>query len=218
MLVQLAGCTTSPKLPDVELERLWQQHRQSLVEQTEWTLAARVAGHSEDDGWSGKITWVQGDADFQIHFQAPFGQGAVQLTGGPEQVEMRISDGQVFVAEDAESLLFRQLGWHMPLKGLRYWVLGLPMPTPGAANTYESSNIDDEVELTFDDVGRLARLRQAQWQVDYSGYRSVDGLMLPKKVYLENDTFSLRLVIDRWQFPKPNFLNRTYHTSKPVDD
>ena len=198
-LAQLSGCATSPQLPDIEIERLWQQHRQSLAPQTNWTLAARVAGHNEDDGWSGKLTWIQGGEDYQIHFQAPFGQGAVQLIGGPAQVEMRSSDGQIMVAEDAESLLFRQLGWHMPLKGLRYWVLGLPMPS--ASEAVGSTGPNDKVaKLEFDELGHLTRLQQAQWQVDYSGYRLVGGFMLPRKVYLENDMLSLRLVIDRWQF------------------
>ena len=107
---------------------LWQHHRKTLDQGDTWALTARIAGSTEDDGWSGKLSWQQAKGNYQIHFQAPFGQGAIQLLGVPGQVEMRTSDNQVVVADDAESLLYQQLGWRLPLAGLRYWVLGLPMP------------------------------------------------------------------------------------------
>lgn len=188
----LSGCATTPQLPPAELDRLWQQHRQTLEQKNDWTLTARIAGSTEENGWNGKLSWQQIGGNYQIHFQAPFGQGAMQLQGDPNQVEMRTSDQQVIVADDAETLLFQQLGWRLPLKGLRYWVRGLPMPVATSAQTAPV--------LAFDEVGRLVHLRQSQWQVNYEDYQRVDGLVLPKKVYLENHTVSLRLVIDRWQF------------------
>lgn len=190
--VMLAGCATAPQLPSSELNRLWQQQRLSLEQQNDWVLTARIAGSTEDDGWSGKLSWQQAGGNYQIHFQAPFGQGAVQLLGGPDQVQMRTSDGQMVVADDAESLLFQQLGWRLPLKGLRYWVLGLPMPVTAPAQL--------SPVLVFDDVGLLASLQQSHWRVNYEAYHRVGELVLPKKVYLENHAVSLRLVIDDWQF------------------
>jgi len=52
--------------------------------------------------------------------------------------------------------------------------------------------------LAFDEAGRLARLQQSHWLIEYPAYARVDGLVLPRKVYLENDELSVRLVIDRW--------------------
>jgi len=188
----LSGCATTPQLPSAELDRLWQQHRHSLEQKNDWALTARIAGSTEDDGWSGKLSWQQAGKNYQINFQAPFGQGAMQLLGSPGQVQMRTSDEQIIVADDAESLLFQQLGWRLPVEGLRYWVLGLPMPVTTAA---ELSPV-----LAFDEAGRLASLQQSQWRVNYEAYHRVGDLVLPKKVFLENHTMSLRLVIDRWQF------------------
>ena len=186
----LSGCATTPQIPSAELDRLWQQHRQSLEQKNDWALTARIAGSTEDDGWSGKLSWQQAGGNYQIHFQAPFGQGTMQLLGDPNQVQMRTSDEQMVVAEDVESLLFQQLGWRLPLKGLRYWVRGLPMPVAAAQLA---------PVMAFDEAGRLASLQQSQWRVNYEAYDRVGELVLPKKVYLENHTVSLRLVIDRWQ-------------------
>ncbi|HHI93448.1 MAG TPA: outer membrane lipoprotein LolB [Gammaproteobacteria bacterium] len=188
----LSACTSlsplAPEAPSERIAQLWQQHVQSVNAQTDWTLSARIAAHSEDDGWNGKLYWQQKKDTYQLSFNAPFGQGGLQLDGGPQQVEMRTSDGQAMVAADVESLLFQQLGWRLPLNSLRYWVRGVPVPASGKAPL-----------LAFDEKGRLARLQQFHWQIAYPAYRQVDGLMLPRKVYLENGEISVRLVIDRWE-------------------
>ncbi|MDT8383822.1 MAG: lipoprotein insertase outer membrane protein LolB [Gammaproteobacteria bacterium] len=190
-ILVLTGCATPPRVPPAELDRLWQQHRQTLQHKDDWALTARIAGSTEEDGWSGKLSWQQSGENYQIHFQAPFGQGAAQLLGGPERVEMRTSDEQVIIAEDAESLLYQQLGWRLPLKGLRYWVLGLPMP--------DTQSTDDEPLLVLDQAGHLSRLQQSHWQVKYEAYRRVGEVDLPQKIYLQNHALNLRLVIDHWR-------------------
>jgi len=186
-----AGCATlpplSPEPPSDRVARLWQQHVQSVLAQTDWTLNARIAAHNEDDGWSGTLQWQQGKDTYQLSFIAPFGQGGMRLDGGPQQVEMRTSDGQVLVAADAESLLFQQMGWRLPLNNLRYWVRGVPVPGSGPAPL-----------LGFDEAGRLARMQQSHWKIEYPAYVQMAGLLLPRKVYLENDDLTVRLVIDRW--------------------
>ncbi len=187
-----SGCASlspfAPEPPSERVAQLWQQHVQSVNAQTDWTLSARIAAHSEDDGWNGKLHWQQEKDTYQVSFNAPFGQGGLQLDGGPQYVEMRTSDGQTMVATDVESLLYQQLGWRLPLHSLRYWVRGVPVPVGEKAPL-----------LAFDEEGRLARLQQSRWQIEYLAYRRVDGLMLPRKVYLENDELSVRLVIDRWE-------------------
>lgn len=186
----LSGCAVfAPSVPEPPSERitqLWQQHAQLVRAQTDWALSARISATSEDDGWSGKLHWQQGKETFQVSFNAPFGQGGLQLDGNPQQVEMRTSDGQTRIATSAESLL-QQFGWQLPLSNLRYWVRGVPVP-----------NSEADPVLFFDEVGRLARLRQSQWDIEYRAYRLANGLMLPRKIYLENGDLNVRLVIDRW--------------------
>lgn len=186
-----SGCASlspfAPEAPSERVSQLWQQHAQSVRAQTDWTLSARIAAHSEDDGWNGKLHWQQVKNTYQVSFNAPFGQGGLQLTGEPGYVEMRTSDGQIMTAADVEFLLFQQLGWQLPLNSLRYWVRGVPVPTSEKAPL-----------LSFNEEGRLARMQQSHWQIEYPAYRQADGLMLPRKVYLESGELNVRLVIDRW--------------------
>lgn len=182
----LSACAATPELSPQQQQQAWHQHRQSLVGLGDWSLSARIAVNTETEGWNGQLYWRQGGDDFQIHFSAPFGQGAFQLDGGRHGVEMRVSDGQIYSAADAETLLQQNLGWRFPLSELRYWVIGLPAPRA-------------EPTLTLDAEGRLATLAQDHWTVRYPDYLRVDGVVLPKKVFVDNHDLNVRLVIDHWE-------------------
>jgi outer membrane biogenesis lipoprotein LolB len=52
--------------------------------------------------------------------------------------------------------------------------------------------------LNYRPDGRLAKLQQGQWLVTYPEYVTIEGVMMPRKVFLENHELSVRLVIDRW--------------------
>jgi outer membrane lipoprotein LolB len=169
-----------------EQEQAWQQHRQAVARYSNWALSARVAVSTEDEAWNGRLHWRQVDDTYRIRFNAPTGQGAFQLDGDSDGVDMRLANGKILHDVDAETLLYNQLGWRLPLDSLRYWVTGLPAPGGGA-------------ELYFGTAGRLNSLLQFDWRIRYPDYRQTDGAMLPRKVYLENYELDLRLVIDRWE-------------------
>jgi outer membrane lipoprotein LolB len=183
----LGGCATLPPALSPEAAReAWRQHEQALTALDDWTLAARIAIRTGDDGWNGQLQWHQTPAAYEIQFNAPFGQGAMQLEGDSEGVAMHDSAGETYAAPDAETLLYERLGWRLPLRGLRYWVTGLPEP-------------DRPHSVEYDHAGRLASLQQADWRIRFPAYRRVDGVDLPEKVFIENHALSVRLVIDRWQ-------------------
>ncbi len=65
-------------------------------------------------------------------------------------------------------MLYQRLGWEVPFNELVYWARGLP--NPGAVN------------LETDHLGRLTRLQQGIWAVEYLDYRDIEGLQLPSKL------------------------------------
>ena len=191
LALSLGACTTAPTLPPLperpaeELEPLWQQHQKEIGKLTGWSLEGRIVVNTNDDGWNGELRWSQSPRDYQIHFTAPFGQGAFKLEGDSDGVEMRLSDGQVYRAPDAESLLMDHVGWYLPLEEFRFWVTGVP-DTP------------DNGRKILNNSGQLAGFSQDQWQVSYPEYFAVGDVMMPRKVYFKNHALSVRLVIDRW--------------------
>ena len=53
--------------------------------------------------------------------------------------------------------------------------------------------------LLFDEQGGIQTLEQYHWRIQYLEYQQVDVYRLPRKISLQNDKLSLRIVIDQWQ-------------------
>lgn len=132
------------------------------------------------------MAWEQNDNAYHLRLAGPFGQGAVVIDGSDDAVSVHIAGQQAVVAEDAELLLSQQLGWTVPVASLPYWLRGLP--APGVVDT-----------LAINEAGVVDYLEQQGWRVDYSAYRPLRSVNLPRKIKVENESLRLKLVLDRWQ-------------------
>ncbi|HFD38437.1 MAG TPA: outer membrane lipoprotein LolB [Anaerolineae bacterium] len=190
LLGVLTACAVVPGSvsPD-RMERRWQAHLTRLQAVHSWRLSGRLAVRGEDDGWQAALRWRQGESDYEIVIQGPLGQGTARLVGNGAGVVLHLPGAAPRAAADAELLLASELGWWVPVKGLVYWLRGLPEP-----------NID--ARRVLDARGRLARLEQQGWRIDYQRYRTVSGVDLPAKMVLEHadPKLRLRLVVGRWEW------------------
>ena len=163
----------------------WQERQQRLAGLDRWTFVGRVGVKSRTDAWNARIHWSQMAERYRIRLSGPLGQGIVEIEGEPGAIELRDGE-QTHRADSPEALLRDRLGWSLPLEGLRYWMLGGPDPTQATST------------LELDDAGRLRRLEQARWSVEYARYVTVDGFELPLRIELENAGVNARLIISRW--------------------
>ena len=184
LLLLLVGCASGPPLTGDHPPQ-WPAQARAAQDWRDWELQGRVALRLGDEGWQGGILWRQADNDYRIQISGPFGQGGIQLEGGPGRVEFQQGE-RVVRAGDAEALMQRELGWSLPLAGLDHWVRGVPRRAGRAL-------------LQFDSDGRLARLEEAGWVVDYLAYDDSTQPPLPGRIALEHAGLRLRLVVDRWQ-------------------
>jgi len=181
----LTGCVSAPVIPPAaDPQQAWQQHQLQLTALTRWAIDGRIAVQTGDEGWHASIEWQQQDDRYTIHLSGPFGQGAVQLEGDGERVTLRSGDEQPLVDDDPELLLYRQLGWRVPVNALRYWVRGIPAPGPAVQE--------------LNPQGYLARLQQAGWNIEFRDYAHQGRQVLPGKVFVSNHKARVRLVIDQW--------------------
>jgi outer membrane lipoprotein LolB len=160
----------------------WDEHRASLEQLDRWSLQARVA--SGLVGWSGNMHWRQDAEKFDIRVSGPLGAGAFQARGTLDRVEIRTAK-ETIVTHEPEALIEKTLGWHFPIKHLRYWALGLP--EPGLPS-----------ELKFDRAGRLQQLTQDGWVLEYSDYAQFGERELPRRFTLESGAHRIRVVVDGW--------------------
>lgn len=166
----------------------WQARQAALAALPGWTLAGRIAVSNDDTNWSAALHWIQQADRYTVEVIAPLGQGAARLDGGHDGVALQLADGRLLTATDPELLLQQHTGLHMPVTGLRFWVMGMPNPA-------------SEARQALDDAGRLAWLEQAGWRIEFLRYSQVSGLDLPAKLVAINPRLRMRLVIDRWELP-----------------
>lgn len=193
----LSGCEAlpvtelaAPETVVVDPQLSWARHQSQLQDLEAWTLDGRISLRHAEEAWHASLRWQQVDSTYHINLFGPFGQGAVQLDGSPQGVILQ-HDGQTLQSDDAEQLLHQQLGLQVPVNGLRYWAVGLVAP-------------DSDYREELDPAGRLAVLQQNGWRVRYRSYVSVQGVMLPGKIFLDHDGLDVRLVIDQWEAVGPS--------------
>lgn len=187
LLVLIAGCATAP--PQTAASADWLRHRSLLNELRDWRVSGRIAIQHEREGWSASLQWRQTGEEYVLRLSAPLGRGTVELSGSEAGVSMRTADNRVLTADTPETLMQDNLGWHVPLRGLSFWVRGLPEPG------------SEPEGMSFDANGRIQDLRQDGWHVSYERYLSEGAYQLPGKMTLENRQLRVKLVISDWVVP-----------------
>ena len=125
LAIFMAGCADSPFKEDVS-EEIQEARQSALYKLQAWTLIARLAIQTEQEGWTATFHWIQDDDFYNMRFIAPFGQGTYELKGDRNGVSLLTADNQLLQADNPERLLQDNLGWKVPLRGLKYWIRGLP--------------------------------------------------------------------------------------------
>lgn len=183
-LALLTGCATPP-ISSPAAQNAWAARQPLLAKLSHWRTVGRIGMVNEQDGWHANFQWDQQGPAYRIDLIGPLGQGRVVVQGDAEQVSIQTQDGQNWTASDADALLEQSLGVQLPVKGLRYWVRGLP--EPGAAPVIET-----------DAEGRLTRLEQNGWIIDYPAYTPAGGIELPARMVARRSDLSVKLVIEQW--------------------
>lgn len=191
----LASCASqAPReaLPPVagDPQQHQQQREVALAAAPDWGLAGRVALSNGRDGGSGRIDWSQQGANYTVALSAPITRQSWRLSGQPGAARLEGLEGGTREGSDASALLLEATRWQIPVQALSSWVRGA-----GA-----DEGTFGAVEMQFSKDGRLSRLQQGGWQIDYADWRQVAGATseLPHRLNAVRGDAKVRLVIDQW--------------------
>lgn len=180
----LPGCAVPPATaPGYSA---WTARQPELARLTRWQAVGRIGVVNDRDGWHANFQWAQRDPGYRIDLIGPLGQGRILVQGDGREVNVQTQDGQRWTAPDPDALLEQTLGVRLPVNGLRYWIRGLPEPGPATA-------------LQTDAGGRLIRLEQNGWSIDYPAYTSAIPYELPSRIVARRQDVSVKLVIEQWK-------------------
>jgi len=186
----LIGCTIIQPTTQVPASAAaYQQHQASIANIKQFKLQGRIGVQTEDKGFSGSTHWQHDNAEDNIALFSPLGSQIASIKTTADGVELVTSDGKSFSAKDAETLTQQNLGWSLPMRGLADWVLGRPAAGSNASDTI------------WDSAGRLSKLKQDGWEIEYPEYTEVNGQQLPGKINLRNPRLYLKLVVEQWDIP-----------------
>ena len=152
-----------------------------------WTATGVIGIKYNGKADSANYVYSQDGDDFSIKLYGPLGIGSIEIKGDGNRIVCIDNKGKETQADSAESLMVQQLGWYVPVEGLKSWIKGIPVS-------------DKDTKRQIDDNNLVQVLLERGWEVDYSGYKMFDGeYPLPTKIKMTRDGLSLKIVIKSWQ-------------------
>lgn len=160
--------------------------RPAQSESAAFALNGRISVNYQGARHSAGLHWNHQTESDEVLLLTVLGQTVARIASDARHATLDQGEQQ-YQADDAETLMTRVLGWHLPLGGLHYWVLGLPA-------------IDSPAQIERDTHGRINLLHQAGWEVRYIGYADATPDSLPSRLQLSHEDLQVQLLIDEWEW------------------
>ena len=176
VILMVSGCTTEIVAPETLYSKIT---RESLYNLEQWSFEGRLGLTGIKDSWQANINWQHRSSDEEIRLSGPLGQGAtiIKLTG--KLVTIDRGNDKIQTSLEPEAFISQQLGMFVPVRSLRYWVIGVPEP----GSPYV------EAGLGF---------RQAGWLIEYKQMQRVNAQNMPRRITVTNEKVKLKIMIDQW--------------------
>lgn len=176
MVWLLSACSAVTVKPN----GIYSKHaRIHLYKLDRWSFDGRLAITGQNDSWSANLGWKHSSGQEEMKLSGPMGQGAAVIQLTDDFVSIDRGNGQVETSAQPEEFVNRQLGIFVPVRSLRYWVLGLPEPTQAFAETIDG-------------------FTQAGWLITYNQMQADFNPPMPRKITVVNSHVKLKLIIDQW--------------------
>ncbi|HFB66356.1 MAG TPA: outer membrane lipoprotein LolB [Aeromonadales bacterium] len=176
----LTGCNLIPTKKNTG--QLQQQNPQTL---TRWEFKGRVAIKTKKDSNILRIHWRQNKEDISLRIYGSFGKTYASLVRINGLSTLKVED-KTYQDNNAEILLWRVLGWQIPLDEMSYWIRGIPA----------KGNLSPTITKTKRDY--LKTLDYNNWHISYQKYKTFAHYPLPIKLKLIHPDISLKFSIQKW--------------------
>lgn len=187
MVLLLSSCAGFDQSPSTAAPPVSPKELKQVSELKQWTLIGKVGIRTSDEASSAIINWSQQQNHFDIFLSGPLGQGSTRIQGRDGNVSMYRNGEDPLWAESPEELLYKSLGWQLPISELKYWIRGIA--APGSPVTHQ----------LWHDNGTTQALQQQGWHIEYSRYQRQQQLPLPSRLIITRDSIKLTFIIKKWQ-------------------
>lgn len=196
-LLTLGACTSTPVVQYAQIESLWKARETSLESVKAWQIQGRIILTTEEEGWQFNIRWQRQPGIQQIDITSPLGNSHVRITQDRYGARLIDENHNEHTAETMEALVANVTGWRLPLENLYFWVRGLPVPEQKAIREWDSQ-------------GRLTRVQQTGWDVQFDRYTRAGVLEFPDRLILRTAAKAseggpeakVHIAINRWSLAR----------------
>lgn len=152
-----------------------------------FNINGRASIQYEGGGEYVRFAWQADKNGQSIQFYSPIGTPLAYLNVNPLQATFQ-QGKTTHTAEDAEVLMQSLIKWHLPIKSLRYWILGL-------------ADVKTSAQWRQDRNGWY--LNQSGWQIYFTDYVYLEQhgkkIYRPKRINLKNSELSIKMVVSDWK-------------------
>lgn len=180
VMLALSACSSLPSPADTPTQA--SAVVRPIAKQFE--LAGRMSATGGEHSASGRVEWAHDETQDAWTVFSPTGQIVAQLQNSSEGAILRTADGQTFSSAAIDDMLPQLFGVQVPLEGLVHWV---------QAGARAGARI-----LSYDAMGRPARISDAGWIIDYASYAADTPSAPPRRIDARWGQTHIRLVIDQW--------------------
>lgn len=172
----LAACTPQQVK---EIGAYSTEPKSGLSSLSKWSFEGRLALKGVKEAWQANIAWHHVINEESVKLSGPLGQGATLIHLAGDLVSIDRGDGKTSSSSHSEEFVRQQLGVFVPVRSLRYWVVGLPEPKSSFIKTNNG-------------------FKQAEWMIEYDQMQKINDYLLPHKITVTNPKVKLKLIIDQW--------------------
>ena len=166
----------------------WKAEQQKRQLINDWEIRGRLGVQTETTGGSMDIIWKNANHDYSIRLIAPLGAGSYLVQGNSDYAEIRFPDGQIDKVSNIDVVFTSIFEIDLPASAVKDWIRGLP------------SKVLTVEQISWNEQGLLAKIKQSGWNVEMSKYIG-DKILMPHVIYLSrdgNDELDVRLVLRQW--------------------
>jgi outer membrane lipoprotein LolB len=134
-----------------------------------WKILGAIAIRNNNKTWTAHINWEQQGINNYI----------INLIGP-------LSNGNMMITNDNAKILLKKHNIYLPIHNLFYWIRAIPVPKIKSQIYYSNNH-------------QVIAIKQANYNIQYDHFIIINGILLPKKIHLQGNGITIKLVIKTWQ-------------------
>ena len=190
MPILLSACSSlGSKPPQAQIQtNSARVHTDAL--QLSGRITVRYMQNEKEQIITGGFEWQHDGANVRVNLISPLGQTLARIEKTPLGASLQRSDYPIQTASELDGLLQTNLGWSLPVTGMRDWMQGFVTAANGSLQAVPAQN--------------NALAEADGWQLRYVVWNYDDAPPHPKRIDLRRDTaefgeINIKILIDQWK-------------------